>query len=113
MSRERRQAPRVTEQVPVAITEAGTELRTETKNLSGLGVYCTVNRFIAPMTKLALRLELPNQRHPVMVQCTGVVVRAEPAVAHAERGVYHVAIFFTEMTDQDRAAIAQFVGRHP
>ena len=51
---ERRRTPRVAEQVPLAITDAQTVMEAETKNLSASGVYCALERFIAPMTKLQL-----------------------------------------------------------
>ena len=109
MSSERRRAPRVTERVALAITEAGVSLQTETKNLSTSGAYCTLDRFLPPMTKLQLVLELPNPSGPVHVRCTGIVVRVEPVVAHADRTRYHVAVFFTDLAQRDREAIAAFV----
>ncbi len=106
---ERRGAPRVAERVPLAISDAGAELATETKNLSASGAYCTVDRFIAPMSKLQLRFELPDGSRRVTVRCVGVVVRVEPIVDTIERGRYHLGIFFTDIAERDRAAIARFV----
>ena len=109
MGQERRQAPRVDEGVSLAIRDATAELRTETKNISTVGVYCTLDRFIAPMTKLQLQFEIPNGARRVRVQGEGVVVRAEPVVTNAEQGHYNIAIFFTEITDHNRSVIARFV----
>ena len=106
---ERRRAPRAAERVAMAIQEAGAELTTETKNLSASGVYCTLDRFIAPMSNLQLRLELPDGARRRMVRCTGVVVRIEPVIANADRGRYNVAIFFTELSERDRSVISRFV----
>ena len=127
MSEERRRVPRIIERVPVAIHDAGTELHTETTNLSVSGVYCTLDRFIAPMTKLQLDYELPDLpaapkkrtsgaaqaggSRRVRIRCSGVVVRIEPVVANAEQGRYHVAVFFTDMTERDRSVISRFVQR--
>ena len=111
MRQERRRVPRIAERVPVAIHDAGTELHTETNNLSVSGVYCTLDRFIAPMTKLELHCELPDGDRHVRIRCSGVVVRVEPVVANAERGRYQVAIFFTDMAERDRSAISRFVQR--
>ena len=105
---ERRAAPRIDERIPLAISDAGAELATETKNLSAAGVYCTVDRFIAPMSKLQLRFELPERSRRVCVRCVGVVVRVEPVV-DAERGRYHIGVFFTDIAERDRAAITRFV----
>ena len=111
MSQERRASPRVLERVLLDIADAGITLRTETKNLSASGAYCMLERFIAPMTKLQLAFDLPNGSRRVKVRCSGVVVRVEPVVTNAERGGYNVAIFFTELAERDRVAIAQFVRR--
>ena len=109
MKPERRRAPRVTEPVLLGLRDATAEFRAETKNLSTVGVYCALDRFLPPMTKLQLQFELPDGERRVQVRGEGVVVRAEPVIATAERGAYHIAIFFTEMTERDRSAIARFV----
>ena len=107
--RERRRAPRIAERVVMAITDAGTELATESNNLSTAGVYCTLDRFLAPMSKVQLQFALPNGRRSYKVRCTGVVVRVEPVIANASRGRFNVAIFFTELSDRNRSAITRFV----
>lgn len=107
---ERRREPRVAERVALAIREAGNELATQTNNLSASGAYCTLDRFIAPMSKLQLRLTLPSDgRHPTQIRCSGVVVRVEPVIHTAHRGGYHVAVLFTDLTARDRSAIGRFV----
>ena len=111
-SAERRQAPRVSHRVSLGITGDGTTLQTETVNLSAAGVYCTLDRFLAPMTKLQLDYEVPDGARRVRIQCTGVVVRAEPVIASADRGRYHIAIFFTDLSDRDRSVLSRFVQQH-
>ena len=108
-SRERRRAPRIAERVVMAITDAGTELATESHNLSTAGVYCALDRFLAPMSKVQLHFALPNGRRSSTVRCTGVVVRVEPVIANASRGRFNVAVFFTELSDRNRSAITRFV----
>ena len=110
MTRERRREPRTAERLPLAIQDASAELTTETHNISASGVYCTLDRFIAPMSKLQLRFELSNQgRRSTSIRCSGVVVRVEPAISNAQQGRYHVAVLFTELAERDRTAIARFV----
>ncbi len=106
---DRRGAPRVHERVAFSIDGGGREIRTETLNISTAGAYCFTDQFIAPMTKLQLRLELPHSPKPVKIQCEGVVVRSEPVVSSAQQGQYHLAVFFSEMSERDRDAIARFV----
>ena len=111
MSRERRRAPRVAERIPLALTDATAALQTETKNLSASGAYCALERFIPPMTKLEVQLDLPNGAEVTRIRCSGVVVRIEPVAASAERVRYDTAIFFTDLTERDRLAISEFVRR--
>ena len=110
-TQERRQAPRVAERVALAMTEANVLLQAETKNLSASGAYCTVDRFIAPMTKLELQFELPIGARRATIRCSGVVVRVDPVVANAQRAHYNMAIFFTGLSDRERSVIEQFVRR--
>lgn len=107
--RERRQVPRIAERVVMAITDAGTALTAESHNLSTAGVYCTLDRFLAPMSKVQLQLELPNGARRSTVRCAGVVVRVEPVIANADRGRFNTAIFFTELSDRNRSTISRFV----
>lgn len=109
MSQERRRAPRIAERVALTISDAGPALSAETKNLSASGAYCTLDRFIAPMTKLALQFELPLGAKRVQIRCTGVVVRVDAVVSDADHGRYHVAIFFSDLSERDRASIGRFV----
>jgi hypothetical protein len=109
VNRERRGEPRVVERLPLAVVDGGTVLATETRNLSASGVYCTLDRFIAPMTKLRMEWELPLLVRRVRIRCTGVVVRVEPVVANPDQGGYRVAILFTELSPRHRAAITRFI----
>ena len=109
MSQDRRKAPRINEQVSIAISGDGQIVQAQTQNLSTTGAYCTMDQFIAPMTKLQLVFELPDVSRRVRVTCSGVVVRVEPVVADAQRGSYHLAIYFSEISERSRAAISKFV----
>jgi hypothetical protein len=108
---ERRRSPRVTGPVPLSLGDPGQEVTAETRNLSTTGVYCAIDQFIPPMTKLQLRFELPTGEGWVPVRCAGVVVRVEPVVTSPDRGRYHVAVFFTDIAETERSAISQFVAQ--
>lgn len=111
---ERRRTPRISHRVPLGISDGGPVLQTETVNLSETGVYCTLERFLAPMTKLQLEYDLPNHGagQPVRITCTGVVVRTEPVITAPDKARYHVAIYFTHLSERDRSAISRFVRQH-
>jgi hypothetical protein len=109
MTQERRRAPRISERIALAVSGEAEGFRAEAVNVSTSGAYCTMDRFIPPMTKLQLQFELPHNPRRVQVRCEGVVVRVEPVVENAEQGRFHVAIFFSDIADRDRAAISAFV----
>ena len=109
MRKERRHSPRAAEQIAMMVTEDHAGLRAETKNLSASGAYCTLDRFIPPMTKLQLQFELPNGSRPLSIRCSAVVVRVAPLITSAQRGQYQVALFFSDLSDRQRSAITRFV----
>ena len=109
--RERRASVRAPERVAVALAGEDQEWSAHTQNISATGVYCVIGEFIPPMTKLALRFELPRGTGRVPIRCTGVVVRIEPIIASPEQGRYHLGIFFTDISERHRSAIAQFVAQ--
>ncbi len=110
---ERRGAPRIASELPLAIAGEDGEFVIRTKNLSASGAYCSLRRAIAPMTKLRVRLELPGRPKPTQITCQGIVVRVETDSVPA-RGAsqYHVAILFSELTDHDRSTLAHYVQQH-
>lgn len=109
---ERRHAPRVAKALPFAVAHGVGEFVTKTKNLSASGAYCTLRRFLPPMTKLHVRLEVPANPHARQIACQGVVVRVEPPRHQPRQRRYHMAIVFQDLADRDRAAIARFVQLH-
>jgi len=108
---ERRKAPRSAESLPLAVTEGDVSVQAKMQNLSAAGMYCTMDRFIPPMTKLDLKLELTGSARPAKIRCVAVVVRVEPSVTDGEVMRYNTALFFTDLAERDRKAISQFVER--
>ena len=106
--KDRRQAPRASERVPLSITDGSVDLQVETKDLSASGVCCVATQFIPLMTKVTLRLEVPHGARRANIRCTGVIVRTEP-IGTPEAPRYNIAVFFTDLSDQDRGAISRFV----
>ncbi|MBI2885366.1 MAG: PilZ domain-containing protein [Candidatus Omnitrophica bacterium] len=109
---DRRRAPRLAEHLPLTLGDGpeGISVQTHTKNLSASGAYCTVNRFVRPMTKLKIKLDLPGAP-AVHIYCEGVVVRVEPPHEQAGVSEYHIAIFFSDLAERDRLLIAGYVQR--
>ena len=109
-SQERRRHPRIEGSIPLKISSDAGDVVTETWNLSRSGVYCRVDKYLDPMTKLRIHLLLPLKKSKKTVTkkifCQGVVVRTE---AVSGTGFYNTAIFFNELHQKDADSISDFI----
>ena len=107
---ERRQHPRVVNNVPVKISCPLADFVTQTQNISCSGAYCRVNTYLEPMTKLGVTLLLPVKKNGKTatrkVSCNGVVVRSENIPNDKE---FYVAIFFNDIHPKDSRTLAEFM----
>lgn len=80
----------------------------EVVNLSHGGAYCNSQRRFAPMTRLEVQMDLPG-RTPISVPltATAVIVRVEDG---PEGGPYRMALWFQEMSPEDRSRLRRFLG---
>ena len=120
-SQERRGSLRVDARLSLRIdtpSADGTPLSTsiETINISTSGAYFQSNRFLAPMTKLALQLELPvisgsggSGSDVELVACEGLVVRTIPEEEHADHDSYEIAVFFTHLEDGSAGVLERHI----
>ncbi len=75
----------------------------ETINISSSGIYFRSDKFMEPMTKLAMRMDVTvpggsgDEIMHAPVECEGIVVRTDPDVAGSEGDSYEVAVFFTQI----------------
>ena len=111
-SQERRTAPRIVHEVPVTIRHPEGEFVVQTKNLSTSGAYCVFKRFVPPMTKLEIHLQIPANPHAKSIACQGVVVRVDPPHADPNRRHYDVAIFFSDIQPAERASLTAYIQQH-
>jgi len=117
---ERRRSQRVDAQLRLQLYlegeggDAGQPAELRTINISTTGVYFLSDRHIAPMTKLAMGLELavpgadPGSQDLALVQCEGIVVRTEPE-AETPAATYEVAVFFTWFEAEGQAILAEHI----
>ena len=107
---ERRQHPRVANNVPVKISCPLADFVTQTQNISCSGAYCRVSKYIEPMTKLGVTLLLPIKKNGKVatkkVSCNGIVVRTENIPNEKE---FYTAIFFNDIHPKDSRTLAEFV----
>lgn len=108
---ERRQYPRIKHTLPLKIGANGYNLSTTTKDLSCVGTYCHIDKYIPPFTKIAIKIALPtienNAKKECGVECKGVIVRTEDE----PQGGFNLAILFNQIKDTERQKISQYVNR--
>ena len=112
---ERRRHPRIAKTLSLQLTHQVNELVTETTNISESGAHCTVNRFLPLMTKLQVKLAVPDTskpQHATPLTCEGIVVRIDPAHEQPRQATYRIAIFFHDLTERDRTVLGQYVQHH-
>lgn len=108
---ERRKYPRIRQQLPIKVAANGYDFITSTENVSCIGAYCHIDKYMPPFTKVMVRLSLPvvvggNSRN-YDVECKGVVVRTEDD----ETSGFNIAIFFNEINGHQRYKISQYINQ--
>jgi len=106
--KERRLHPRIEHKLPLNLAVNGYDFATSTHNISSVGVYCHLDKYMPPFTKIAVKLSLPNKERTgknTIVECKGVVVRTEDEI----NGGFNLAIFFNEIHDIQRKRITQYL----
>jgi hypothetical protein len=108
---ERRQHPRLEQKLPVNVAADGYDFDTVTNNISCVGAYCHIDKYIPPFTKVAVKLTLPimlkSGERDSNVECKGVVVRTEDETS----GGFNIAIFFNEIKDAQRNKISHYISQ--
>lgn len=108
---ERRRYPRIKKELPLKIETDGYDFITDTQNISCIGAYCHVDKYIPPFTKIAVKITLPIDTDDTDkncdVECKGVVVRTEDK----KKGGFNIAIFFNQIGDRQRQKISQYISQ--
>jgi len=108
--KERRLNPRIDHKLPLNLKVNGYDFSTLTHNISSVGAYCHLDKYMPPFTKIAVKLSLPHKKGAgknTIVECKGVVVRTEDQA----NGGFNLAIFFNEINNEERKKIAQYVSQ--
>lgn len=108
--KERRIHPRLAHKLPLNLAVDGYDFSTVSHNISSVGAYCHLDKYMPPFTKIAVKLSLPNRDQAgksTIVECRGVVVRTEDET----RGGFNLAIFFNEIRPDQRKKIAQYISQ--
>ncbi len=86
---------------------------TESRNISGSGVYCYSSHYLAPLSKVALTIVLPavpgrspSQR---LLKCEGVVVRCQTGEGAKKDRAYQLACTFLGLEPGVRDRLEEYV----
>lgn len=105
--KERRIHPRIDKQLPLNVAVNGYDFVTNTQNLSCLGTYCRIDKYIPPFTRVKVALDLPIKQNTCKVECEGVIVRSEDD----KDGSFDIAIFFNRIKEQPKQRLAEYVSQ--
>lgn len=107
---ERRQHPRISKELLIKVAANGYDFVTTTQNLSCLGAYCHINKYVPPFTRVMVKLTLPlkNKKSDkdCNVECKGVLVRTED-----EGKGFNVAIFFNDIREDQKRKISAYINQ--
>ena len=116
--RERRRMSRADAQLSMRV-EGGTSegammpIVTESRNISGSGVYCLSPHYLAPLSKVALTIVLPavagrtpSQR---LLKCEGVVVRCQADESAGKERAFQLACSFLDLESGIRDRLEEYV----
>jgi hypothetical protein len=109
---ERRVNPRIAHVLPIKLAVNGYDFSTTTENISCVGAYCRVDRYVPPFTRLAVKMHLPMSernciRKTSSIECKGVIVRTEDA----REGGFNIAVFFNGIDHSSRQKITQYINQ--
>ena len=111
---ERRKYPRIRKTLSLTLKGKGFSEVTETKDISGSGVYCKVSQPLPEFSKLDVVLHFPSTQGRKTslsaIHCKGAVVRSEKILR--EKGIpekFFVAIYFTKLNSRNRAKLCRYV----
>lgn len=108
---ERRKHPRINLKLPLKIAANGYDFSTSTMNVSCLGAYCRITKYVPPFTKVLVKLALPiltnSGSKNYDLECRGVIVRSEDELS----GGFNIAIFFNHIKDGQRKKISEYLNQ--
>ncbi len=108
---ERRENPRLQQNLPFKVAANGYDFSTTTQNISCLGAYCSINKYIPPFTRVAIKLTLPvktkESAKRYTIDCQGTIVRTEDK----DKDSFNIAIFFSRINNSQRKIITEYINQ--
>ena len=118
MVNDKRVHPRYKTKFPIKICDSGLgTISTATINISVGGAYCTVPNFVAPMTKMMLKMIVPyHQKNGTLkeglVQCEAVVIHTKPEKEDKAVDNYEIGLLFVNLKEKDKNKIQIYIKQH-
>lgn len=114
---ERRQTPRADARLSMRLEGERDGDRahvvTESQNISCSGVYCYSSHYLAPLSKVALTIvlpQMPDRRNGQdLLKCEGIVVRCEGTNSRSPVRQFELACSFLNLEAEQRARLDAFV----
>jgi len=111
-TQERRRFQRI-EDSGLSLKLEGFDSITHTLNISPSGVYCKVDKPLPLMSRVRLKLMIPDaskEKGAVKeLEVSGIVVRQHPVIVDGAVKHYDIAIFFEDLSMKDKEAIAGYI----
>jgi len=108
---ERRAYPRLQQNLPFKVAANGYVFSTTTQNISCLGAYCSIKKYIPPFTRVAIKLTLPVKTKEsakyYTIDCQGTIVRTEDK----DKDSFNIAIFFSRINNSQRKIITEYINQ--
>jgi cytidylate kinase len=89
----------------------GTVARMVASDLSMGGLHCSSSHDYPEMTRLAVRLQLPNGSRAETLDVHAVVVRRTELASSSGAARFELGLFFTGMSDEAKERLARFLAR--
>jgi len=89
----------------------GTAARMVASDLSMGGLHCSSSHDYPEMTRLAVRLQLPDGTRTETLDVQAVVVRRTQLASSSGAPRFELGLFFTGMSDEAKATLANFLAR--
>ena len=111
---ERRSFPRVRDEgLSLRLNAGDFDTVTHTLDISASGIYCKIDREIPIMSRVRLKLMVPDSakssKSTIELDVDGVVVREHPVIIDGVIKHYDAAIFFDNLSEKNSEIIQNYI----
>ena len=114
VSAERRSFPRLRDEgLFLKLNSGDFDTVTHTLDISASGIYCKIDREIPIMSRVRLKLMVPDSakssKSTIELDVDGVVVREHPVIIDGVIKHYDAAIFFDNLSEKNSEIIQNYI----